>query len=300
MTDISEPILTLSASAVLPPNVYAQMVERQVPRGVTTAESVEVSYEEAKKHCQAKVAQIVKECTQINRKYTDPYFDLEDRYNSTTPLTADPHTDSDSKNGSDDGDAFEVVQNSVAAGQLKMFNPFYDRSLPQPFGSYPPSVKRVGDIFENPRFFIDGANAKDIRQGSDGDCWFLSAIMVLCNMEETQNLINRVCVARDEDVGVYGFVLFRDGEWTSVVIDDKLYLRKADFEDTDDAVRRTWEDNRIRINSADEYRKEFQTGSRALYYAQSTDSNETWVPLLEKAFAKAHGDYGAIEGGSVG
>jgi hypothetical protein len=43
-----------------------------------------------------------------------------------------------------------------------------------------------------------------------------------------------------------------------------------------------------------------QTGSRALYFAQCSDSNETWLPLLEKAFAKAHGDYSAIEGGFVG
>ena len=28
--------------------------------------------------------------------------------------------------------------------------------------------------------------------------------------------------------------------------------------------------------------------------------DETWLPLLEKAFAKAHGDYSAIEGGFVG
>ena len=43
-----------------------------------------------------------------------------------------------------------------------------------------------------------------------------------------------------------------------------------------------------------------QTGSRALYFAQCSDPNETWLPLLEKAFAKAHGDYATIDGGFVG
>lgn len=51
------------ASAVLPPNVYSKLVERQVPRGPTAAEPVGASYERAKKECEKKVAQIVKGMT---------------------------------------------------------------------------------------------------------------------------------------------------------------------------------------------------------------------------------------------
>lgn len=51
---------------------------------------------------------------------------------------------------------------------------------------------------------------------------FLSALMAVSAKKE---LIDRLCVARDEMVGVYGFVFYRDGEWVPIVIDDKLYLR---------------------------------------------------------------------------
>jgi len=61
----------------------------------------------------------------------------------------------------------------------------------------------VPDIFKNPQFFLDDATASDVRQGFNGDCWLLSAITAISNKK---TLIDRICVARDEKVGVYGFV----------------------------------------------------------------------------------------------
>ena len=54
------------------------------------------------------------------------------------------------------------------------------------------------------------------------------------------------------------------------------------------------------IYAADEHQKLHQTGSRALYFAKCINENETWLPLLEKAYAKAHGDFRALNGGSMG
>ena len=55
-------------------------------------------------------------------------------------------------------------------------------------------------------FFLEGATASDVRQGGNGDCWFMSA---LCALGGKQDLIDKTCVARDEKVGVYGFVFHR-------------------------------------------------------------------------------------------
>lgn len=89
-----------------------------------------------------------------------------------------------------------------------------------------------------------------------------------------------------------------DGEWQQCIVDDKLYLRAADYDESIDE-RPIWDDIN-RNDTEEEYRKVWQTGSRALYFARCADENETWLPLLEKAYAKAHGDYSAIEGGFVG
>lgn len=45
-----------------------------------------------------------------------------------------------------------------------------------------------------------------MRQGRDGDCWLMAA---LCTLGNKEDLIDKVCVARDEKVGVYGFVFHR-------------------------------------------------------------------------------------------
>lgn len=118
---------------------------------------------------------------------------------------------------------------------------------------YPGSVKRVGDIFEKPEFYKGGATAGDIRQGRDGDCWLMAALGTLGNKP---GLIEKVCVARDEQIGVYGFVFHRDGEWISEIIDDKLYLTKPDYDES--WIERNLIEDRQRINSEEDYRKIYQ------------------------------------------
>ncbi|KAK2681746.1 hypothetical protein RAB80_003539 [Fusarium oxysporum f. sp. vasinfectum] len=221
------------------------------------------SYEDAAATCRAKVEKIVKECRRINKKYRDPHFDIE--------------VD------------LKLYRNDClhSLSNVENYQPGEDLR--------PQSVKRVGDIFEKPCFYIDGPTANDVRQGRDGDCWLMAA---LCTLSEKPGLIERLCVAHDQDVGVYGFVFYRDGAWISEIVDDFLYLIKPDYDEG--YFDRILFDDIERVDPDEAYRRIFQSNSSALYFAQCQHPQETWLPLLEKCYAKAHGDYGAIEGGFGG
>ncbi|KAK5108431.1 hypothetical protein LTR62_008318 [Meristemomyces frigidus] len=254
-------------STVLPNNYHAKKLAQRPDADEGTHNAVE-SFEEAAKICRQKVDKIVGECRRVNQKYRDPHFDLEQ----------------------------DFYVNGYAECLRGLMEKKNDPKLE------PKSVKRVGAIFETPQFFIQGATSNDVRQGRNGDCWLMSALGTVSNC---QGLIEKICVHRDEKVGVYGFVFCRDGAWISEVVDDKLYLLNEDFHDRKDREdpeggMKHWSQVQDRRTVAKEYKKRFQTGSKALYFAQCSDPNETWLPLLEKAFAKAHQDYLAVEGGFVG
>jgi flagellar biosynthesis GTPase FlhF len=102
----------------------------------------------------------------------------------------------------------------------------------------------------------------------------------------------------DTEIGIYGFVFYRDGEWIYSIIDDKLYLKSPCWDSP--SMQRDLLQQIDREDQEKVYRKTYQTGSKALFFAQCVDQNETWVPLAEKAYAKAHGDYASISGGFSG
>jgi len=227
--------------------------------GLNIHEPVLVSYDEAVERCKAKVEAIRQECHRLNQKYRDQLFDMDD------------------SNTIEDLDGTPVESMVGTSGE--------DRHLP---------VKRVSDIFTDPQFFVDGATADDVVQGAGGDCWFLAALMSISAMPE---LITRLCVARDEKCGVYGFVFFRDGEWLYEVIDDRLFLKVGDHDDL--LIIKAFGGSTLGDqHDLEKLRDSLQKGGTALYFA-SCKGHETWLPLIEKAYAKAHGDYKVIEGGWV-
>ncbi|GAB7360813.1 hypothetical protein MBLNU230_g0800t1 [Neophaeotheca triangularis] len=217
--------------------------------------------EVAEAACKARVDGIVTECNRLNQKYRDSDFDL----------------------GRNDGfDTLISLDN-----QWPMEHATADL----------PSARRVDEILDKPQFFTDVAKAKDVHQGRLGDCWFLAAVMAITAKE---GLLEGICVARNEKVGVYGFVFCRDGRWIHEVVDDQLFLKIGDGDRllivNDSGSGRMLNHPSLDDEDVDQLKERLQKGALALY-GSHCNSTQTWLPLLEKAFAKAHGDYFAIEGG---
>ncbi|KAM3460772.1 hypothetical protein NHJ6243_005568 [Beauveria neobassiana] len=268
------------AITVIPSRKCGKSKQASTPAPSPT-QSAEASYEAAAANCRAKVAKIVQDCRRVNLKYRDPHFNIEfdlkfgqrDCLESLDNAATEPETDEESKDEDED-----EAQSGPPGHQFS-----------------PRSAKRVTEIFTRPQFYIKGPTADDVKQGRDGDCWLMAA---LCALSFKKGLIEKLCVAHDQYIGVYGFVFYRDGEWISEIIDDFLYLTKADYDDFQ-MDRLTFDELEYR-NPQEAYKRMFQTNSNSLYFAKCGHPQETWLPLLEKCYAKAHGDYAAIEGGWTG
>lgn len=203
--------------------------------------------------CRAKVERISKDCRARNRKFRDIEFDLENDVRRCLYGISSPATSENTGSHAD--------------------------------------VLRVTQIFENPHFFSaeGAASSNDIAQGKLGDCWFLSALAIAST---TQGLIEKVCVARDEQVGVYGFVFFKNDRWVDVIIDDQLFTQIPKFEELSDGEKALYHDDKANYNRI------ARKGGKTLHFARSGMTGETWVPLIEKAYAKLHGNYEHLSGGS--
>ncbi|XP_068228201.1 calpain-5-like isoform X4 [Palaemon carinicauda] len=138
------------------------------------------------------------------------------------------------------------------------------------FSKQPPGVvtwKRPHEIVDNPRLFVEGVSANDVTQGQLGNCWFVAACATLAGVKELWHRV--IPDYKDQEYGdlhpgIFHFRFWRFGEWVDVVIDDLL-----------------------------------PTIEGQLLFTHSREKGEFWCALLEKAYAKLHGSYEALEGGNL-
>ena len=151
--------------------------------------------------------------------------------------------------------------------------------------------KRPEEIFKNSSFFRENISSNDVVQGSLGNCWFIGALSVLATRDELvrgsiQNLsaatqidLSTVtgllkgvypplfhCLARK---GLYVLRFFKEFAWRYVIIDSRLPFFRSD------------------------------EGKISYVFAHCTDPEELWVSLIEKAYAKLHGCYEALDRGLI-
>lgn len=113
---------------------------------------------------------------------------------------------------------------------------------------------------EKIQVFDKSIEPSDIKQGQLGDCWFMCSISSLA---ERPALVRNLFITQQyNDEGVYRLRLFKNGEWVEVTIDDYIPCIP---------------------------------GGQPIF--SKAHGDELWVLLLEKAYAKLHGNYKLLSGG---
>jgi len=119
--------------------------------------------------------------------------------------------------------------------------------------------KRPSEIFAGEfKVFLGDIEPNDIQQGTLMDCWLMCA---LASLAERPQLVKRLFKTTEvSPYGLYRVQFCKNGEWQTVTIDDYFPC----------------------------------DGRNAPIFSRS-NGNELWVMLLEKAYAKLHGDYNLLK-----
>ena len=113
-----------------------------------------------------------------------------------------------------------------------------------------------------PYVFFEGIKPQDVKQGKLNDSWLLSGVSIIA---ENEKLVKRIILTKEtNDFGIYKVKLCRMGSWKTVIVDDFFPC--------------------------------YPLGDPIF---SKNNFKELWVLLVEKAFAKLHGNYLSLENGNI-
>ena len=128
--------------------------------------------------------------------------------------------------------------------------------------------KRAKDAFADHTLFgTNGVTPQDLRQGAIGNCWFISAASALSEHPGRVEKMFLNTVNEISSAGIYAVNFYTLGVPHTVIVDDWLPLYE------------NWD------------------GSYSGIYAKPSADKAIYGPILEKAFAKYHGNFKHIVGG---
>ena len=166
-----------------------------------------------------------------------------------------------------------------------------------PKGQVDPSLiewYRTSEISKNPQFLCNTPDSSEVVQGALGDCWFISALAAIATKDHLirgefhESILDDGDINNEETVmlssgiyppmfhyfrskAIYCFRFYKDFKWRYVIIDDRLPCMKV----------------------LGKIKKP------KVLYSKCRNTNEFWVSLIEKAYAKLHGRYEAMVSGCI-
>ncbi|XP_062093833.1 calpain-type cysteine protease DEK1-like [Humulus lupulus] len=193
--------------------------------------------------------------------HSDPHPDLHDHLNSQMRFT------NAAVQARDDDDSFKLMgmRTGITVGVIWMVGEVKDRGhiaeSDEVISDWmrPTDIEKESWLDARPCLFNGVVNPSD---GGLGDCWFMSVVAVLTEVSQISEVI---ITPEYNDEGIYAVRFRIKGKWVPVVFYD-------------------W-------NPCESLGKPAFSTSRM--------GKELWVSLLEKAYAKFHGSYEALEGGLV-
>jgi len=115
---------------------------------------------------------------------------------------------------------------------------------------------------------MKGVAPTDVVQGALDDRWLLSALSMTAR---TPTVLAQVfkCIEYGPSLGLFVIQFFKNGNWVPVIVDNRIPCHKSG------------------------------PNARRPIFSQCKNTNEYWVMIVEKAYAKLHGCYEALSGGEI-